>query len=111
MKAFLLSAGLGTRLRPATHLRPKALLPFLNVPLLRRRLRRLASEGIVQAGLNLHHEGRQIVEFVEEHGGDGVALRFFWEPEILGTAGGLKHATAFLEDEDFLVWNVDAELR
>jgi NDP-sugar pyrophosphorylase family protein len=111
MKAFLLSAGLGTRLLPATATRPKALLPFLNVPLLKRRLRQLASEGVTQAGLNLHHEGRQIVEFVEEHGAEGLALRFFWEPEILGTAGGLKHAESFLEDEDFLVWNVDAELR
>lgn len=111
MKAFLLGAGLGTRLRPATEAMPKALLPFLNVPLLSRRLSRLASEGVVQAGLNLHHEGRQIVEQIEERGSLGVALRFFWEPVILGTAGGLKNAESFLEDEDFLVWNVDAELR
>lgn len=110
MRAFLLAAGLGTRLRPATENRPKALLPFLNVPLIRRRLEALARRGIREAAVNLHHEGAQIVEYLGERPGDPIAVRFFWEPEILGTAGALKNAEAFLEDEEFLVWNVDAEL-
>ncbi len=106
----MLAAGLGTRFRPATEDRPKALLPFLNVPLLSRRLSALGRQGVREAAVNLHHEGRQIVEHIAERPEEGVAVRFFWEPEILGTAGALKNAEAFLEDEDFLVWNVDAEI-
>jgi mannose-1-phosphate guanylyltransferase len=110
MKAFLLSAGMGSRFRPATDKLPKALLPFLNVPLVGRRLAAIARQQVREAAVNLHHEGRQIVEYLSEEGGSGVAVRFFWEPEILGTAGALKNAEPFLEDEDFLVWNVDAEI-
>jgi mannose-1-phosphate guanylyltransferase len=110
MRAFVLSAGMGSRFRPATDRLPKALLPFLNVPLVGRRLAALARQQVREAAVNLHHEGVQIVEYLSEGGDSGVAVRFFWEPEILGTAGALKNAEAFLEDEDFLVWNVDAEI-
>ena len=110
MRAIVLAAGLGTRLRPATEVRPKALLPHLNVPLLDRRLRYLVRSGFSEVAVNLQHEGRQIVEHLEEQGGEGLAVRFFWEPEILGTAGALRNARGFLGDEDFLVWNVDAEI-
>lgn len=106
----MLAAGLGTRFRPATDRLPKALLPFLNVPLLSRRLTALGRQGIRETAVNLHHEGRQIVEYLAERPGEDVAVRFFWEREILGTAGALKNAEPFLEDEDFLVWNVDAEI-
>jgi NDP-sugar pyrophosphorylase family protein len=110
VKAFVLAAGLATRFRPVTERVPKALLRFLNVPLVRRRLSRLARLGVCEAAVNLHHEGRQIVEHLTQTPVPGIAVRFFREPEILGTAGGLKNAESFLEDEDFLVWNVDAEL-
>lgn len=107
---MVLCAGLGTRLRPATSHRPKALFPFLNVPLIDRRLRSLTRQGVTQVAVNLHHEGRQIVEHVGETGGGGAAIRFFWEPEILGTAGAVKNAASFFEDEELAVWNVDAEI-
>ena len=110
MKAIVLCAGLGTRLRPATLDRPKALVRHLNVPLVDRRLRSLVRQGFPQVALNLHHEGRQIVEHLGETGAAGAAVRFFWEPVILGTAGGVKNAEAFFEDEEAAVWNVDAEV-
>jgi mannose-1-phosphate guanylyltransferase len=110
MKPIVLSAGLGTRLRPATRNLPKALFPFLNVPLIDRRLAALARQGFSQAAVNLHHEGRQLVEHLGETGASGVAVRFFWEPAILGTAGAVKNAEAFFEDEEAAIWNVDAEI-
>jgi NDP-sugar pyrophosphorylase family protein len=110
MRAIVLAAGLGTRFRPATESRPKALLPHLNVPLIDRRLAALRRAGVLEVAVNLHHEGRQIVEHLDESGGHGTAVRFFWEPEILGTAGAIKNAQPFLGEDDFLVWNVDAEL-
>lgn len=110
MRAFVLCAGLGTRLRPITGCVPKALMPYLNVALLDRRLRALAAEGLQEAAVNLHHEGGRIVEHVGEAPVPGVAVRFFWEPEILGTGGALKNAESFFESGDVLVWNVDAEL-
>jgi mannose-1-phosphate guanylyltransferase len=106
---MLLCAGLGTRLRPATSRVPKALFRFLNVPLIDRRLRALVRQGIAEVAVNLHHEGRQIVEHLGETGAEGAAIRFFWEPEILGTAGAVKNAEPFFEEEEFAIWNVDAE--
>lgn len=110
MKPIVLSAGLGTRLRPATRNLPKALFRYLNVPLIDRRLAALARQGFGQAAVNLHHEGRQLVEHLGETGASGVAVRFFWEPVILGTAGAVKNAEAFFEDEEAAIWNVDAEI-
>jgi mannose-1-phosphate guanylyltransferase len=110
VRPIVLCAGLGTRLRPATFERPKALFRFLNVPLVDRRLRSLARQGFPQVAINLHHEGRQIVEHLGESGAAGPAIRFFWEPVILGTAGAVKNAEAFFEHEEAAVWNVDAEL-
>jgi len=109
MKAILLCAGLGTRLQPATSHSPKALFRFLNVPLIDRRLRALVRQGVTEVAVNLHHEGRQIVEHLSESGGSGAAIRFFWEAEILGTAGAVKNAQSFFEEEEFAIWNVDAE--
>lgn len=110
MKPLVLCAGLGTRLRPATFDRPKALFPFLNVPLVDRRLRSLVRQGFAQIAVNLHHEGRQIVEHLAESGAAGAAVRFFWEPVILGTAGAVKNAEAFFEHEEAAIWNADAEI-
>jgi mannose-1-phosphate guanylyltransferase len=110
VRALLLCAGFGTRLRPITDGLPKALVPVLNVPMILRRLAALARWGITEVAVNLHHEGRRIVEALEDAPPGGATVRFFWEPEILGTAGAIANAADFLGDEDFLVWNVDAEI-
>jgi NDP-sugar pyrophosphorylase family protein len=110
MRAFLLAAGRGERFRPVTEAIPKALLPFLNVPLLHAHLERLRSAGVREAGVNLHHLGDQIESHLREHAGELPELHFFWEPRILGTAGALRNAARWLEGEDFLVVNADAAI-
>jgi len=110
VRALLLCAGLGARLRPITDCLPKALVPFLNVPLVLRRLDSLSRRGIAEVAVNLHHEGRRIVETIEDECSAAPSVRFFWEPAILGTAGAIANAAVFFGDEDFLVWNVDSEI-
>jgi len=107
MRAFLLAAGLGVRFRPVTESIPKPLFPYLNVPLIRSHLRRLARSGVLEAGVNLHHLGEKIESHLRDGAADLPKLRFFPEPEILGTAGALRNAAEWLSDGDFLVVNTD----
>ena len=107
MKAFLLAAGRGVRFRPVTESIPKPLFPFLNVPLIRARLAGLLRHGFLEAGVNLHHLGEKIERHLRDRAADLPDLRFFPEPDILGTAGALRNAAAWLEDGDFLVVNTD----
>lgn len=100
-KGALLCAGLGTRLRPLTDERPKALLPLANVPLARYGLENLRRAGIAAVGVNLHHHAAEVrAEF-----GDEVA--YSEEPEILGTGGALKRLAEILDlgDDDLVVHN------
>jgi mannose-1-phosphate guanylyltransferase len=110
MKGFLLAAGRGLRMRPITDRIPKPLLPYLNVPLARAHLQRLKKAGVAEAGVNLHHLGNEIEQHLSEGAANLPGLTFFPEPEILGTAGALKNASAFLEDGDFLLVNSDAAI-
>ena len=110
MRAFLLAAGKGLRFRPVTEKLPKPLFPFLNVPLARAHLARLLQAGVREAGVNLHHLGSQIRRELEERAADLPQLRFFEEPRILGTAGGLANAADFLAGADFVVVNSDAAI-
>ena len=107
MKAFLLAAGFGVRFRPVTESIPKPLFPYLNVPLIRSHLTRLARSGVLEAGVNLHHLGEKIEGHLRDGAADLPKLRFFPEPEILGTAGALRNAAGWLSDGDFLVVNTD----
>ena len=104
--ALVLAAGLGTRLRPLTLCRAKAAVPVAGVPLIRRHLTRLASQGVRDVVVNLHHRPESIAAVV----GDGVALgcrvRYSWERELLGPAGGPRRALPLLDARFFLV-NVD----
>jgi NDP-sugar pyrophosphorylase family protein len=108
MKAMLLAAGLGTRLRPLTDTRPKALVEIEGEPLLAIALRRLAQAGVREVVINLHHFGEQIEAWVAEHGASGMRVAFSRETELLDTGGGLKQAAWFFDDgKPFLVHNVD----
>ncbi len=95
------------RFRPVTESIPKPLFPFLNVPLIRSHLARLARHGILEAGVNLHHLGEQIESHLRDRAADLPDLRFFPEPAILGTAGALRNAAGWLSGGDFLVLNTD----
>jgi NDP-sugar pyrophosphorylase family protein len=110
MRAILLCAGRGVRFRPVTETVPKPLLPFLNVPLAVAHLRRLHQAGVGEVAVNLHHLGDQIERHLRHEAADLPDLVFFTEPQILGTAGALRNAAAFLADGDFLLVNSDAAI-
>lgn len=110
MKAMLLAAGLGTRFRPVTDALPKPLFPFLNVPLIRTHLERLGRAGVTDVGINLHHRGDAIRAGLADLPTGFPRVRFFEEPEILGTAGALRNAADWLAGDDFFVVNSDAAL-
>ena len=107
MKAMILAAGFGTRLHPLTHTVPKPMVPILNRPILEHTIHLLRTHGIQDITVNLHH----LPEIIKDHFGDGkdfgVNLHWSHEPEILGTAGGIKKAQEFLDDKAFLVINSD----
>ena len=107
MKAMVLAAGLGTRLRPVTHAIPKPMVPVLNRPVMEHTARLLAGHGFAEAIANLHW----FPETIEGHFGDGSAfgleLSYSHEEKLLGTAGGVRNAAGFLGDS-FLVVAGDA---
>ena len=103
MQAMLLAAGLGTRLRPYTLIRPKPLFPVLNQPLLAILLDMLNSAGCRKIVVNGHHLGDQVREVVREK----EDVHYQHEPEILGTGGSLCQALNHLSDEPLLVMNGD----
>ena len=109
-RAFLLAAGRGVRFRPVTEAIPKPLLEYLHGPRARAHLRRLRDAGVVAAAVNLHHLGEQIEKNLVDGAAELPELRFFAEPEILGTAGALRNAAAWLSGGDFLVVNSDAAI-
>jgi NDP-sugar pyrophosphorylase family protein len=105
---MVLAAGQGTRLRPITDKKPKALVPVAGRPMIEYPLSLLSHYGIREVIINLHHFGEQI----EAHLGDGRALglelSYSEEPELLDTGGGLLKAKPFLQDGTFIVINTDA---
>ena len=107
MKAMILAAGFGTRLRPLTQTVPKPMVPVLNRPLLERTIELLRSANVRDIAVNLHHLPEQVID----HFGDGskfdVNLHFSREEKIMGTAGGIKAVQGFLGNGTFLVINSD----
>jgi mannose-1-phosphate guanylyltransferase len=107
MKAALLAAGLGTRLRPLTHQCPKALIPVLNRPLLGVLLDQLQAAGCGEVAVNTHHLAAAVHRFLEGNDPFGFALKVSHEPELLGTGGGLRDLGKLLGEEPFLAVNGD----
>ena len=111
MRAMILAAGLGTRLRPLTNDRPKALVEVAGHTLLEIALRRLASFGIREVIVNVHHFADMVVEYLERNSNFGMRVEISREEILLDTGGGLKKAAwFFLENgntEPFLLHNVD----
>ncbi|WP_447979546.1 nucleotidyltransferase family protein [Candidatus Nitrospira bockiana] len=110
MRAMILAAGLGTRLRPLTLTTPKPLLPVAGTPLIVWNLLLLRRHGIRQVMINLHHLGHLIEKELGDGSRLGMALTYSPEPVLLGTGGGLKQAEWFFEGEPFLVLNGDTLL-
>jgi NDP-sugar pyrophosphorylase family protein len=107
MKAVVLSAGFGTRLRPLTNHIPKPLLPVGDRPLILYNLMLLKKYGITEVAINLHYHGEKIREALKDGRDLGMQILYSEEPEILGTGGGIKKVSRFLSDGTFLVINGD----
>lgn len=107
MKAIILAAGLGTRLRPLTHEIPKALIPVAGRPLIHYAIALLRKYGITDIAVNLHHLGEQIQVALADGQDLGVTLTYSEELEILGTGGGIMKLAPFFGMESFVVINSD----
>ena len=105
--ALVLTAGLGTRLRPLSSLRAKAALPVAGTPLVRRILAWLAGAGVRRVVLNLHHRPESLTRIVGDGRDLGLEVRYSWEPQVLGSAGGPRHALPLLDADQFLIVNGD----
>ena len=101
MKAMILAAGLGTRLRPLTDDRPKALVEIDGRTLLEITLSRLRSFGVREVIINVHHFADMIVEYLKTNDNFGMRIEISREEMLLDTGGGLKKAAYFfLEDSE-----------
>src|SRR5437763_379194 len=114
MKAMILAAGLGTRLRPLTDNRPKALVEIAGRTLLEITLSRLRAFGIGEVMINVHHFADMIVEYLKKNDNFGMRIEISREEILLDTGGGLKKAAWFFQSSDsseseepFLLHNVD----
>src|SRR5436305_11532694 len=109
MKAMILAAGLGTRLRPLTDTRPKALVEIGGRTLLEITLDRLRSFGVQDVIINLHHFGEMIADYLHANSSFGMHIEVSREDVLLDTGGGLKKAGWFLDAsaEPFILHNVD----
>jgi len=109
MKAMILAAGAGTRLKPITDNIPKALVPVGGVPMIEHIILKIKAAGFTHLVINIHHFGEQIIDFVTSKNNFGLAVYFSDERDyLLDTGGGIKKAIRFLEgNEPFLVHNVD----
>ena len=108
MKAMLLAAGLGTRLRPITDTIPKALVDINGRTLLQINLEKLKSYGFNEVIINLHHFPEKIRFYLKEHQNFGLNIEFSFEEQILNTGGGIKKASWYLKDKQpVLIHNVD----
>ena len=112
MKAMILAAGLGTRLRPLTENRPKALVEVAGHPLLEITLSRLRAFGIRDVIINVHHFADLIADYLKTNGNFGMNIEISREDVLLDTGGGLKKAAYFLADDGddekpFILYNVD----
>jgi NDP-sugar pyrophosphorylase family protein len=109
MKSMLLAAGLGQRMRPLTLTQPKPAIPVLGRPLVLQILERLRLAGVDEVAINLHYLPDILRRLIGDGGGPAMpAVHYVDEPEILGTAGGIRNAAPLLRgDGPIVVCNSD----
>jgi len=107
MKAFILAAGFGTRLRPFTDEIPKPLIPVLNQPVMERMIHLCHRHGFVDLIANLHYKGEKIEQAFGDGKAYGVDLHYSWEKQLMGTAGGVRRQADFLGQDTFAVVSGD----
>ena len=109
MKAMILAAGLGTRLKPFTNNTPKALVPILGKPAIEHVILKLKNQGFNEIIINIHHLADQIIDFIKSKNYFDIRIEFSDEREkLLDTGGAIKKASWFFdEDESVLIHNAD----
>lgn len=109
MKAIIFAAGLGTRLRPLTNDRPKALVEVGGVAMLEHVIKRLINHGIDEIVINIHHFGDKIIEFVKAKNNFGITIHISDERDLLlDTGGGILKARKWLDgNEPIIIHNAD----
>lgn len=109
MKAMVFAAGLGTRLRPLTDNKPKALVEVVGIPMLQHVIQNLAYYGFHDIVINVHHFSKQIIDFLKRNDNFGQNIAISDESDcLLDTGGGILNARHLLDDgEPFLVQNSD----
>ena len=107
LRALLLAAGLGTRLRPITLHTPKCLVPIQGEPLLGRWLRQLEAAGCEAVLINTHYLADQVEKFLQERPPSAMSVQTINEPKLLGTAGTLIANSAFFENAIGLLIHAD----
>jgi len=106
MKAMILAAGEGRRLRPLTNHLPKPMLPVADKPLLEHTLIYLRNHDITEVAINLHHLAQAVIDYFGDGSDWGVSLRYSVEEALLGSAGGVKRVEDFFDDT-FIVYYGD----
>jgi N-acetyl-alpha-D-muramate 1-phosphate uridylyltransferase len=107
MKAMILAAGFGTRLKPLTDNLPKALVPFGNEPMVNYQIKKLKEIGFSEIVINAHHFAGKITDYFNKNS-FGIKINLIEEENILGTGGGILNAKKYFEKEEFfLAINVD----
>jgi len=107
MKAMILAAGMGERLRPLTNIYPKVLMPVVNMPVVDRIIQFLTIHGVEKIIINAHHHGRMIHDYLQGDSPFGVKVETRIEKDILGIAGGIKNTEDFWGTDPFIVINGD----
>jgi NDP-sugar pyrophosphorylase family protein len=107
MKAMILAAGFGTRLRPLSNRMPKPLMPVANRPVLLRNMTYLREHGVEEIIVNAHHHAGQVLDFLVRNPLPGVKVDVRVEAEILGTGGGIRNTADFWGSDPFIVLNGD----
>ena len=107
MKAMILAAGIGERLRPLTNVYPKVLVPVVNKPVIDRIIELLKFHGVREIIINAHHHYQKITDYLKDSNPFGMRVEIRIEKEILGTGGGIKNTQDFWDKDPFIVINGD----
>ena len=109
MKAMIFAAGLGTRLKPLTDTKPKALVEVNGKTMLEHAISKLQDFGVDEIVINVHHFANQIIDFLKQHKNFGIKINISDESkQLLDTGGGLIKAENFFDKRDsFFIYNVD----
>ena len=107
MKAMILAAGMGKRLRPLTTVYPKVLVPVVNKPVVDRAVEFLKIHGVQEIIINAHHHYQKIIDYLKKGNPFGMRTEVRIEKEILGTGGGIRNTQDFWDKDPFIVINGD----